>query len=139
MKHIIPFGDRILVKRKKVGDAVGDTYEKDGVIVRPESNKSAETDLATVVYIPELSFIDKYLIEHSEEIVDSLDKKAREGDTQAFDALLTYNHYLKIKTLKPGDEIFMGKYVGTTFYDSNARDDLTMVRMDDIIGMVSGG
>ena len=122
MKHVIPFGDRILVKRKKVGEKI-----KAESIVLPDSVTERDTDLAEVIYVPELTFADKNLIENSEQIIDSLLDKAKQGDSGAFEQVLIFNHYLKIKHLKAGDEIFMGKYVGTNFYDTNAKCELTMV------------
>lgn len=129
MKKVIPFGDRILVKRKKVGET------RSSSIVLPDSTKDADTDLAIVVYVPELSFTDEKLIGNSPTIISGLVIKAHD-DPKALEMLITFNHYLKLKDLKAGDEIFMGKYVGTTFIDSNNSEELTMVRCDDIIGKV---
>lgn len=130
--QVIPFGDRILVKRQQVGTTAG----KDSLIHLPETTATRPTDLATVVYIPEHSFADKQLIEESESIVGSLTNKAKDGDSDALIALLRYNEFLKIKSIAVGDKVFISKYVGTDFHDNKGGESLTLVKGDDVIGIV---
>jgi len=132
MKKVIPFGDRILVKRKK---AVEVTTLKEGIVL-PDTAGDKSTDLAVVKHIPEVTFTDKKLIEESEAIIEAQVERAKQGDPDSFRTLFNYNHYLKLKMLRVGDEIFMSKYVGVDFYDSGVRETLTMVSIDDILGIV---
>ena len=68
MKHIVPFGDRILVIRDKVGEKVA----KDSLIELPDSVKERDTDLATVIDTPDNTFADNSLIEKAENTDHSL-------------------------------------------------------------------
>jgi len=131
MPRVIPFGDRILVKKKKVGKKLGD-----GTIIAPDEIAERDTDLATVVHIPDNSFADNELVTNAEEIIKGLSEKAQVGDSKALVALLQFRTYLNIKTLKVGDDVMIGKYVGTTFFDSKANCNLTLVSGDQIIGRV---
>ena len=131
MPRVIPFGDRILVKKKKVGKKLGD-----GTLVAPDSTAEKDTDLATVVHIPDNSFADEELIGKAEEIIKGLSIKAQDGDSDALVALLQFRTYLNIKTLRPGDDVMIGKYVGTTFFDSAAQCELTLCTRDQVIGRV---
>ena len=131
MPRVIPFGDRILCKKKKVGQKLGT-----GVLVAPEDVADRDTDLATVVHIPDNSFADEELITNAEEIIKGLGDKATAGDSDALVALLQFRTYLNIKSLKKGDDVMIGKYVGTTFYDSEAKGELTLCTGDQIIGKV---
>ena len=129
--HIIPFGDRLLVKRRTINE------DRDSKIVLPDNVKERETDLAEVKYIPEHSFCDKILIEKGEKIVEAQSKKALEGDAEALKALLLFNEYLKIKSVQVGDVVMISKYVGTTFHDNAGSGNLTLVAGTDIIGLVN--
>lgn len=129
---IIPFGDRILVQRRKVGEKAGNA----GIIL-PGRVAEHDTDLADVVFIPDLTFADKQLIDNSIDIINSLTSKARGGDAQAFQALLDFNRYLKVKTLQVGDAVMISKYVGTQFFDNHSQQTYTLVSENDIIGMLS--
>ena len=132
MKHIIPFGDRILVRRKIIGDKLG----KEGIIVAADSTAETPTDLAIVVYVPESTFTDKAIIVNAERIIGALTQKAREGSSEAFESLKNLNDYLKQKSINVGDEIMLGKYVGVTFHDNEGSGDLTLVKLEDVIGLV---
>ena len=132
-RRVIPFGDRVLVKRRTIGDVV----KPESGIVLPQATEETNIDIATVVYISELSFTDKELIDNAREIISSLTKKACQGDSEALKALQEYNHFLKVKTLQAGDEVFLGKYVGVNFEDRTAGCDLCMVNERDIIGIVT--
>jgi len=129
--HIIPFGDRILVKRRTINE------DRESSIVLPDSVKDRETDLAEVMYIPEHSFCDKILLEKGEKIIEAQSVKAENGDSEALKALLLFNEYLKIKSVQPGDVVMISKYVGVTFHDNAGSGNLTLVQGSDIIGVVS--
>lgn len=131
MPKIIPFGDRILVKRKKVGDT-----HKSNIILTQEASER-DTELAKILHIPEHSFCDTQLIEKAEKIVKSLTMSAETGDSEALKALLLYREYLNIKSLQVGDWVMISKYVGIQFNDSEGRQDLWLVNGTDIIGLVS--
>ena len=132
MKTTIPLGDRLLVRRRIIGEKLG----KEGIIIAPDDVQDAKTDLADVIYVPEHSFADKVLIEQAEEIIQAQTEKAKKGDPEALKALLTYNAFLKIKAIQPGDCVLMSKYVGTTIEDNKGGGEVTIVRGDDIIGIV---
>jgi len=127
---IIPFGDRILCKRRKVGEKVGS-------IILPDRVKERATDIADIISIPELTFADQEILDHAEEIIKNLTEKARSGDSDALITLLRVNEFIKIKTLKEGDAVMISKYVGTEFHEKDNPETLTLVRESDIIGVVS--
>lgn len=135
MPRVIPFGNRILVRRRKVGDKAG----KDSLIHLPESTSEKAIDLADVIFVPEHSFCDKTLLENSETIIESLTDKAKNGDSEALKALLEYNVYLKIKSIQPGDAIMVSKYVGVDFHDSQNMEQQTLINGEDVIGLVIDG
>lgn len=129
MPKVIPFGDRILVKRNTIG-------EKAGAIYLPDEVKDRHTDLAVVVSIPELTFGDKQILENAEKIIESLTEKASNGDSDAMIALLRVNEFCKMKSIQPGDSIMVGKYVGVTFTETGSQEELTLVREEEVIGLV---
>lgn len=130
MKRIIPYGNRILVRRRKVGDKLG------SVIIAADETKDRPTDLADVVYVPNHTFADKELIENSQAIITGLKNKAVGGDAGAFKALLDFHAYLRIKAIQPGKTVFISKYIGTDFHDNEGSGSLTIVNAEDIIGIV---
>lgn len=132
MKKIIPYGDRILVQRKKIGKAVGS-----GILELPDNVADRPTDVAEVVYVPDHSFCDKSLIENAEGIIKGLTKKAEEGDSQAVISLLRFNEYLRLKTLQPGDTLLIGKYVGTDFNIKETGQSLTVIDGDGIYALIT--
>jgi len=132
MSKIIPFGDRILVKRRIVGDKLG----KEGLIIAVETTAERQTDLADVIYVSDHSFCDKHLIDNSESIVASLTKEAKEGNAEALKAVINFNEYLKRKSVQPGDRVMISQYVGVTFHDNQGGGNLTLVSTSDIIGVV---
>ncbi len=132
MKTIIPFGDRILVKRRIIGDKIG----KEKVILTSDNTKERPTDLADVVYVADNTFADNEIISNAEIIIKGLTKKMREGDSEALIALLRLNAFLKMKSIKKGDIVMISKYVGVEFEDNQGGGQLTLVKGDDIIGMV---
>ena len=129
---IIPFGDRILVRRKKIEES-----RKDSKILLPDATSERPTDLAVIKSIPDLSLADQELISESRSIISSLTKKAAQGDSDALLSLLNFNKFLKVKSLKIGDTVMISQYVGVTFGDSeNKEQDQTIVSSEDIMGVV---
>jgi co-chaperonin GroES (HSP10) len=126
---IIPLGDRILVKRRTVGEKLGTS----GLLVSADVTKDRPTDLADVVKIPDHSFGDEQLINNAAAIITSLTTKAFEGDAEALRALIDFNLFLKIKSIKPGDTVMISKYIGTDFNTQDSQELITLVRGDDIM------
>ncbi len=62
MKKIVPYGNRLLVRRRRVGEKLG------SVIIAAQETAERPTDLADVVYVPNHTFADKELIELWERI-----------------------------------------------------------------------
>lgn len=135
MKTIIPFGNRILVKRRKVGEKLSEESK----IYLPDRNKDAKTDIADVIYVPEVTFADKELLDNAEEIIRGLSDKARAGNPTALNALLEFNLFIKYKSIKVGDAIMCGKYVGTTFNTNKTTEELTLLLLEEVIGVVQEG
>ena len=132
-KHIIPFGDRILVKREVVGSTVG----KEEIILTADETAGALTDIATVIYVPDHTFIDKELIAAAEDMVGSLSRKVKkDGDSDAMMALLRFNDYCRIKSLKVGDKVMVSRHVGITFNDNMHDGELTVLNSNDVIGVI---
>lgn len=127
---VIPFGDNILCRRKKIGEKAGSLY-------LPDQVQERDTDLAVVVYVPDLTFTDKLIMDNIENIVNSVAKKAIEnGDKDAIEALLSFNDFAKRKSIKVGDEIFISKYIGTDFHQTGEKENLTLVNIRDVIGVI---
>ena len=132
-KNIIPFGDRILVKRSKVGSTVG----KEDIILVSDTVASGLTDIAEVVYIPDHTFIDKELIKAAEDMVGALSLRVKkDGDSDAMMALLRFNDYCRIKSIKVGDKVMVSKHVGITFNDNMHEGELTVLNSQDVIGII---
>ena len=127
--RVIPFGDRIMVKRRKIG-------EKAGSIILTEETSERPTDLADVLYVPDLTFSDQKILENAENIIEGLTKKSIEGDADAVVMLLKMNEFIKHKSIKAGDTVVISKYVGTDFFETGKTENLTLVRLDDLIGLV---
>ena len=126
---LIPFGDRVLVKRRKIGEKIGTLYIS-------EQMSESRTDIADVVYIQDLTFGDTQILDNAEKIIESLIKKACEGDDSALNSALEMNKFVRIKSLRVGDCVMVSKYVGTDFMDNNLKQELTLVKSDDIIAVV---
>lgn len=129
MKKIIPFGNLILVRREKIGKMAGS-------IVLPEEVQERATDLAVVVYTPDMTFADQQIQDNAQNIIEAQVKQAKEGNSYAVNTLMELNNYLKLKSIRVGDKIFISKYVGTDFHTSDSTEQLTLVKIDDIIGLV---
>ena len=126
---VIPFGDRILCKRIIVG-------EKAGSIYMPDEVKERATDLAEVTYIPDLTFGDKAIMDNAEQIINSIVEQAKTGNSYAINTLLELNNFIKEKSIKVGDKIFISKYVGIDFHETGSNENLTLVNLSDVIGLV---
>lgn len=136
MKRTIPFGNRILVHRDKVGEKAS----KDSAIILSEKTAEATTDIATVVYIPERTFVDKELVKNATKIIHSLTEEAMKGSHKALDSLLEYNLFLKLKSIQPGDKLMISRYAGMDFYDNvNPQQLQTIVDLKDVIGVIIEG
>jgi co-chaperonin GroES (HSP10) len=107
-KKLIPYGTRILVKRRKVED-------KSSHIILPDEVKNLPTDIADVIEVPEQTFTDQKVIANAGAIVESLTIKACSGDASAVRALLDFKEYLQVMTIKKGDVLLMARYGGTDF------------------------
>ena len=128
---VIPFGDRILVRRKVVGSTIGS-----GLLHAPDQIADRPTDLADVVYVPDNTFGDDEILANNDEIVLAMIKKIRAGDSEAMIALLRLNEFVKLKSIKVGDVCLISKYVGTDFLAKESNQTLTLVAIQDIIGVV---
>ena len=129
MLKVIPFGDRVMVKRRKIGEKVGS-------ILLPDETKERPTDLADVTYVPDLTFSDQKILDNAESIIEGLTKKSIEGDADAVVMLLKMNEFVRQKSIRVGDAVMISKYVGTDFIEKGGMDTLTLVRLEDIIGLV---
>ena len=92
--------------------------------------------MADVVEVPELTFSDQHILDNAEKIVESLTKKACDGDCDALKNLFEVNEFVKRKSIKVGDAIFMSRYIGTDFNATGETETMTLVKCDDIIGLV---
>lgn len=131
-KKLIPFGNRFLVKRRPIGAKLGS-----GLIIAADETKDRPTDIADVEYVPNHTFADKELLDNAEAIVKGISEKAKNGDVEALKALLEFNAYIRIKMVKPGMTIMLGKYVGTDFMTSEDQRTVTVCNAEDIIAIVS--
>jgi co-chaperonin GroES (HSP10) len=86
--------------------------------------------------VPDWSFADHALIDNEKEVIRGQVKKSMEGDAESLKALMQYNQFLKLKDIQKGDKIFISKYVGIDFHDNSGSGDLTVVGLDDIIGVI---
>ncbi len=128
-RKLIPWGTRILVKRRKVED-------KSSHIILPDEVKNLPTDIADVIAVPDQSFCDATLIKNAEKIILGLDKRAQEGDGQALDALMRFNEYLRVMTIRPGDVLLMSRYGGTDFLIQETNQHLCVTDNNGIYALV---
>lgn len=131
MKKIIPFGDRIIVKRRKVGKTLGS-----GLIIAADDTADRLTEIADVVVLPELTFADKQLIDNCESIITAMTEQAVKGDVGAVNSLLQFNQFLKLKMLKVGDVVMVGKYTGIDFTVGETGEELSVTDPEGIRGLV---
>ncbi len=132
---MIPFKDTILVRRRKTKSTLKEGKTKGGIIL-PETAEERYIDLADVVAVPEFTFDDQKIIDNAQKIVDGLAKKAGEGDGEALKQLIEFSDFLKRKSIKVGDAVFLSRYVGTDFTATGETELQTIVKVGDIIGLV---
>ena len=128
-RKLIPYGTRILVKRRKVED-------KSSHIILPDEVKNLPTDIADVVEVPEQSFTDQRLIANAAGIITALTQKACEGDAAAVGSLLAFREYLQVMTIKKGDVLLMARYGGTDFLIQETNSMLCVVEASGIYAFV---
>jgi co-chaperonin GroES (HSP10) len=131
MIGIIPFGERILVKRRKIGEKLGA-----GFLYASDETKDRPTDLADVLFVPDDTTSDREILGNADVIIKALTQKAIKGDSDALIAMLRLNDYVKIKSVKVGDAILLSKYVGIDFYGKETTEMLTLCNLSDVIGIV---
>jgi co-chaperonin GroES (HSP10) len=130
--RVIPFGDRILVKRRKIGDKLGS-----GLLVAADTTAERLTDLADVTDVPELTQEDSEILDNAKDIIRSLVDKAKYGDSEALKAAMNLAAFCKLKSIRVGDSVFVSKYIGTDFHDTqDPQITKTLLKTDDIIGLV---
>ncbi len=128
-RKLIPYGTRILVKRRKVED-------KSSHIILPDEVKQLPTDIADVVAVPDRSFTDNQLMQNAESIVKALTEKAKAGDSTAVKALMDFNEYLRVMTIQPGDVLLMARYGGTDFLIQETNQTLCVTDANGIYALV---
>ena len=129
MPKIVPFGDNILVKRRMIGEKVGSLY-------MPDDTKERNTDLADVVYVPDLTFEDTDILDNAPDIFKTLVQRVKHGSEKALGEMFQMNDFVKRKSIKVGDVVFISKYVGTDFYEKGKDQNMTLVKLSDVIGLV---
>lgn len=129
-KRIIPFGNRFIVKRRRIGEKLGS-----GLIIASDETKDRPVDIADVVSVPELTFADKAIIDNADEIAKQHGENAANGDNESLKALLEYRVYLQNKSIQVGDTVFLNKYAGVDFADKEGNY-LTVCGAEDILGRV---
>lgn len=130
-KKIIPYGDKILVQRQRIGKTMGS-----GIIHTTTETEERPTEIAEVVYIPDHSFTDKSLLEHAEQIINALTAKCTGGDSEALISLLRFHEYLQIKSIKVGDKLMISRYAGTDFMVQETGECLSLINADGIIALI---
>jgi len=128
-RKLVPYGCRILVKRRKVED-------KSSHIILPDEIKNLPTDIADVVEVPEQSFADRKLLMMAESIINALTLKATQGDAHAVDSLLKFKEYLQVMTIKKGDVLLMARYGGTDFLIQETNQMLCVAEPTGIYALV---
>ena len=131
MKKILPYGNRIIVKRRPVGKSLGS-----GILVAADQTADRLTEIADVIAVPDHTLADKELIENAETIINSLSKMAQDGDAKSLESLLQFNEYLKLKTIKVGDVLMVGRYTGIEFTVGETSEELSITDYDGIRGLI---
>lgn len=128
-RKLVPWGTRLLVKRRKV-------EEKSAYILLPDATKDLPTDIADVIEVPEQTMVDVALLRNAQGIVDQLSAKANQGDAASVEALFKFKEYLLIMTTKPGDTILMSRYGGTDFLIQETNQNLCVCDHNGIYARV---
>ena len=129
MKKLVPFGDRILVRRKKVGEKLW----REGIIVAPDSTKDAETDLAVVVDVPKEN---NFYVGNQNRMSFIREATLKVEGIEPFIKVDEYLSKNAWRLLKPGDEVMLSRSVGIKFQDTSGQGEMTLVKGEDIIGKV---
>lgn len=128
-RKLVPYGTRILVKKRKV-------EQKSAHIVLPDEVLDLPTDIADVVAVPDQSFADRQIIANAAAIIAGLTAKATQGDAAAVDALLKLNEYLRVMALQPGDVLLLARYGGTDFLIQETNQNLCVTDANGIYALV---
>jgi len=131
MKKVKPFGNFILVEKLKVGEKIG----KENIIIATDVTQDTNTDIATIVDMPDHTFCDKLLIKQSAGMIDGLINSVKEGSGKAMESLIMFNAYLRHKSLLVGDKIYIRKYGGSV-WGSGSGDEQFLIDRDDVLGLV---
>lgn len=130
MKKIFPFGSRITVQRKRVGEKLGS-----GILIAPDKTADNPTEIATVIDVAH-DQIDDWLLANADKIIESYQKRILEGDTSAYHTLIDLKDYIRSKVVKPGDTVFISKYMQTDIHIGETNQTLTLMDVSDIRGLV---
>lgn len=128
-RKLIPWGTKLLVKRRKVED-------RSGHIILPDEVKNLSTDIADVVEVPEQTMVDTQLLRNAETIIKELTAKANLGDSGAVEAMFKFKEYLLVMTTKPGDVILLARYGGTDFLIQETNQTLCVTDSNGIYARV---
>lgn len=128
-RKLIPYGTRILVKRRKVED-------KSSHIILPDEVKNLPTDVADVIEVPEQTFTDQKLIANAGAIIEALTIEACKGNAQAVASLLSLKEYLQVMTIRKGDVLLMARYGGTDFLIQETNSMLCVVEASGIYAFI---
>lgn len=128
-RKLIPYGTRILVKRRKVED-------KSSHIILPDEVKNLPTDIADVVEVPEQTFVDKEILKNAEKMILSLSQMAQDGDAKSVQALLALKDYLQIMTIQKGDVLLMARYGGTDFLIQETKQTLCVTDANGVYALI---
>lgn len=128
-RKLIPYGERILVKRRKVED-------KSAHIILPDEVKNLPTDIADVIAVPDRSFTDLAILQNADKIINALTEKAKQGDALAVDSLMKMNSFLRVMTIQPGDVLLMARYGGTDFLIQETNQTLCVTDANGIYARV---
>lgn len=131
MKQIVPFGNRILVQRRKVGEKLGS-----GLLIAPDQTADNPTEIAEVIFIPEFTMVDRELVNNAEAIIRNLSAASQIGDSHAFEMLLKFKDYLQIKAIQEKDLVFISRYMQTDVFIGETNQTVTLMDVGDIRGLV---
>lgn len=134
-KKIIPWGNKILIRRRKVGGEDG-KIGKEGILFAADTTKEVQMEIADVVCVPEMTFCDEELIKNSDKIINAHMAKALEGNAASSQFLMDFKEYLRLKTIQPGKVLFVGKYVGIDFNVEETGEKLSFMTPEGIYGEV---
>ncbi len=129
-KKIIPFGTRITVQRRKVGEKLGS-----GILIAPAQTADNPTEIATVIDVAH-DFIDDWLFQNADKIIAQFQKGVLEGDSGAYASLQSFKDYLRLKSIKVGDTVFISRYMQTDILIGETNETITLMDINDVRGLV---